>query len=102
MRKLTNVLGKIKTGAKAFFRNIRDFFKKKITDIKNWNKKRKDKKRKRKQLKKNSKKGKKFEEQEFEKFSKKYDSAEKQITIKTKDGTKIRVDAIGKDKQQEK
>ena len=41
--------------------------------------------------------GKAFEEQEFPKFDDKTVNAQEQITIKTSDGTKIRVDAIGED-----
>jgi hypothetical protein len=37
------------------------------------------------------------EEQEFPKFNDKTVNAQEQITIKTSDGTKIRVDAIGED-----
>ncbi len=38
-----------------------------------------------------------FENQEFTKFSNKYNNAAEQITIKTPSGTKTRVDAIGLD-----
>jgi hypothetical protein len=50
------------------------------------------------QIQKNAQQGKAFEQQEFPKFSEKTTNAVEQITIKTNDGTKIRVDAIGLDK----
>ena len=40
-----------------------------------------------------------YEKKEFAKFAKQYDDAVEQVTIKTADGTKVRVDAIGIDKK---
>ncbi|EUJ44899.1 T7SS effector LXG polymorphic toxin [Listeria riparia] len=51
------------------------------------------------QIRKNAAQGKLFEEQEFPKFAAKTTEAVEQITIKTTEGTKVRVDAIGLDKQ---
>lgn len=50
------------------------------------------------QIRKNAKQGRDFEEKSFKVFNENYDEAVEQITIKTNDGTKIRVDAIGQDK----
>ncbi|GAB2022757.1 hypothetical protein RyT2_18310 [Pseudolactococcus yaeyamensis] len=51
------------------------------------------------QIRKNAKQGQLFEQQEFPKFAEKTDNAVEQITIKTnKENVKIRVDAIGVDK----
>jgi len=50
------------------------------------------------QIKKNAAQGKAYEQQEFSKFANKADEAVEQVTIKTTDGTKVRVDAIGIDK----
>lgn len=45
----------------------------------------------------NKKRGDEFEKQEFERFSSENPNAETQITIKTNDGVRTRVDAIGRD-----
>ena len=50
------------------------------------------------QLEKNKKKGEYFANKETENFKKEADNVEKEITIKSRDGTKTRVDAIGVDK----
>ncbi|MEG0345952.1 MAG: hypothetical protein RR435_06725 [Erysipelotrichaceae bacterium] len=50
------------------------------------------------QIRKNAAQGKAYEQQEFLKFANNANDAVEQITIKTPDGTKIRVDAIGIDK----
>lgn len=50
------------------------------------------------QIRKNAEQGRLFEQQEFPKFAERTTDAVEQITIKTADGTKVRVDAIGLDK----
>jgi cell division protein ZapA (FtsZ GTPase activity inhibitor) len=50
------------------------------------------------QIQKNAAQGKAYEQQEFSEFANNADEAVEQITIKTTDGTKVRVDAIGIDK----
>ena len=45
----------------------------------------------------NKKRGDEFEQQEFERFSSENPNAESQITIRADDGTRTRVDAIGRD-----
>lgn len=48
-------------------------------------------------MRKNAAQGKAYEQQEFSKFANNTNEAVEQITIKTSEGTKIRVDAIGVD-----
>lgn len=60
------------------------------------------KKKKAKTLDENRRKGREFEKEKIKEFKKVADHVEEQITIKTHEGTKMRVDAIGIDKNTDK